>query len=185
MNYFEEVREAAKGCVAILRGDRDAPEYFNLTLHGLVGAVIALLVTMALPVEIQTAVPETQARLSPLGALLVTATVAVAWVIVPYYFLRVVGRPDRFVPFLVVGVWGESFLNVAVFILALVGLGNLLVIFAATFVALYYFVRAAMLVVGLSVGMAIGLIVLELVAAWFTLILVSGVLNAFVLPAAP
>jgi hypothetical protein len=42
MTFIQEAQQAARGCVAVLRGEVDASRFFNLTAHGLVGALLAL-----------------------------------------------------------------------------------------------------------------------------------------------
>lgn len=178
MTYIEEVSEAAKGCVAILRGDRDAPEYFDLTLHGLVGSLIALVVAMAVQAQIPVDSSDEGAVLSPLGQIMLVSAVVLVWAAVLYFFLRFTGRLDRFVPFLVVYNWGNVFAAAIWLVLALVGFANLFMTILIGVVTIYFFVRAAMLIMDLSLGLIAGLFVAELMAFTLALALLGALVPA-------
>ncbi len=174
MTYIEEVREAAKGCLAILRGDRDAAEYFDLTLRGLVGSLIALVVAMALQAQIPVESPEDGAVLSPLAQIMLVSAVILVWAAVLYYFLRFTGRLDRFVPFLVVYNWGNVFAAVIWLVVALAGFANLFMTLLIGAASIYFFVRAAMLIMDLGLALIAGLFVAELIAFTFALMLLDA-----------
>jgi hypothetical protein len=176
MSYIEEVSEAAKGCLAILRGDRDAPEYFDLTLHGLVGSLIALVVMMAAQAQLPVDSSEPGVVLNPLAEILLVSAAIAVWAVVLYYFLRFTGRLDRFVPFLVVYNWGNVFAAVIWLVLALLGIANLFVTLVIGVVSIYFFVRAAIVIMGLSLAMIAGLFVAELLAFSLAVALLGALL---------
>ncbi|HUV32621.1 MAG TPA: hypothetical protein VMW31_03540, partial [Devosiaceae bacterium] len=109
MTFIDEVTQAARGCLAVLRGDRDAPEYFDLTLRGLTGSLIALLVATGVAVHVPTAAAEGAATLSPFGELLFGITVLAIWFMALYGFLRLIGLTERLVPYIVIHNWGSFY----------------------------------------------------------------------------
>ena len=46
--FLDEMMAAARGCVALLVGNRQAPSYFDFSQRGLVGSLIATLIAIAL-----------------------------------------------------------------------------------------------------------------------------------------
>lgn len=120
--FLDELLAAARGCVALLAGNRQAPAFFDFSQRGLVGSFIALVLSFG----IQILVPQTLGSPAPagvsigvllLGGLVVGVQFGVAWLV-----LRQLGRLDGFTPFLVAQNWASLFQTViAVSVIALLG----------------------------------------------------------------
>lgn len=166
MTFWEETRRAARGCLAILRGERDAAEYFDLTLRGLIAPVIALLVVIGLIMQLMAISQAQVGGPSPMAVLLAMILLAALSVVVLFYFLKFAGYGDRLVPFLVVIYWGNFYAILLLLVLSMIGLAGYLFLFGLVLVSIYFFVRTAQLIIGLNALMIVMLLVTQLAAGW-------------------
>lgn len=111
--FLDELISAARGCFALVIGNRQASAYFDFQQVGLVGSFIALVAGLAL----QAFAPQLLGTPGPagiasgvviLGALVMGVQFGVA-----YLVLRQLGRSDGFIPFVVVQNWATMFQSVA------------------------------------------------------------------------
>lgn len=120
--FLDELIAAARGCVALVIGDRQAPNYFDFRQTGLVGSFIALVIGLAVqafgPQLLGVATPSGVAGgVVILGALVIGVQFGVA-----YLVLRQLGRGDGFVPFIVAQNWVTLFQGIlAVALIAIFG----------------------------------------------------------------
>lgn len=110
--FLDELIAAARGCVALLIGRRNAPDYFDFSQRGLVGSFIAVVLGLG----VQAIGPHligvpTPAGLS-LGVVIVGAIVVAVQYGVAFAVLRLLSRGDGFVPFMVVQNWATLFQGV-------------------------------------------------------------------------
>lgn len=173
MTLIEEARAAALGCLAVLRGERDAPAYFDLTLRGLLGSLIALLIVVGIQVHLPGSSDAGGPGLTPFGQLLFVGAVAALWIVVLYYFLKTIGRDNRLVPFLVVNNWGSVYASLIWIALALFGFGGVFGTFLVGVGSIYFFVRTALIVIELRPVMILALMGVQLVAGLFALMLLG------------
>lgn len=120
--FLDELVAAARGCLALVIGNRQAATFFDFRQTGLVGSFIALVIGLA----VQAFGPQLLGTPSPsgvasavviLGALVVGIQFGVA-----YAVLRQFGRGDGFVPFVVVQNWATMFQGIlAVAMIAIFG----------------------------------------------------------------
>lgn len=120
--FLDELVAAARGCFALVIGNRQASTYFDFRQAGLVGSFIALVIGLA----VQAFGPQLLGNPGPagvastvviLGALVVGIQFGVAYVV-----LRQFGRGDGFVPFVVVQNWATMFQGIlAVAMIAIFG----------------------------------------------------------------
>lgn len=106
---LDELIAAARGCFALLIGDRQAAAYFDFRQTGLVGSFIALVLSLAIqaygPRLFGTPTPAgVSSGVVILGALVLAVQLGIAWLV-----LRQLGRSDGFVPFVVVQNWATLF----------------------------------------------------------------------------
>lgn len=110
--FLDELIAAARGCVALLIGRRNAPGYFDFSQRGLVGSCIAIVLSLAVQafgpqlIGVPTAAGVSMGVVI-LGAIIVALQFGVAFVV-----LRLLGRSDGFVPFVVVQNWATLFQGV-------------------------------------------------------------------------
>jgi hypothetical protein len=118
--FLEEALDAARGTWALVLGRRDAAQYFDFSQRGLVGSVIALVLSLAVqafgPHPIDVSAPPVMA----LSVVIMAAVVIAAQYGILYLVLRQLGRADSFLPFLVVQNWATLFQ--AVIAVAIIGL---------------------------------------------------------------
>ncbi len=176
MTLFEEARLAALGCLAVLRGDKNAPAWFDLTLRGLMGSLIALVVIFGVSILLPVPGAEGDPTLSPLAQMLFIGAVAAIWVAVLYFFLRSVGRSNRLIPFLTINNWGSFYASVITLALSLVGFGGVLALSLAWAASVYFLFRAALIVLEIRPLLVVALFAAQIVAGLFALMLLGFVL---------
>lgn len=117
--FLNEAATAARGTVALLIGNRQAPSYFDFRQVGVVGSFIALLIGLAA----QAFGPHLMGRGASgavssaliLAGLVLALQFGAAWLL-----LRLLNRGDGFVPFVVSHNWViffQSLLAVAIFVI--------------------------------------------------------------------
>lgn len=103
--FFEEAASAFRGCIALITGKRDASAYFDFRQNGLIGSLIAIIVALA----VQAFGPPLLGRPGPaglptsvvmFGGIIIAVQYGIAW-----FVLRLLGRSDGIVPFVVVQNW--------------------------------------------------------------------------------
>jgi hypothetical protein len=120
--FLDEMVAAARGCFALVTGNRQASTYFDFRQAGLVGSFIALVIGLT----VQAFGPPLLGSPAPAG---VASTVMILGVVVAgiqfgvaYVVLRQFGRSDGFVPFVVVQNWATMFQGIiAVAMIAIFG----------------------------------------------------------------
>jgi len=120
--FLDEFLSAARGCLALVIGNRQASSFFDFRQVGLVGSFIAILVGMA----VQAFVPQLfgigagAPAGAAAGAIMVGGVALGMQYGVAYLVLRLLGRGDGFVPFVVVQNWVtlfQSILAVAIIVI--------------------------------------------------------------------
>lgn len=121
-SFLEEALNALRGTVALVIGNRQASAFFDFRNAGLIGSFIAVLVGMA----VQAFAPPFLSPDLPAGA--ATGAIMLGFVVlgvqfgVAYLVLRLLGRSDGFIPFVVVQNWVTLFQSIlAVAIIAIFG----------------------------------------------------------------
>ncbi|UJW84894.1 hypothetical protein [Devosia sp. SL43] len=182
---FDELKAAARGCLALLVGDRQSSSYFDFSLRGLVGSFIAfLLVTLAtaflLPLLLGGVNPPGEATRGIISTLLLLAVKdGAAWL-----FLRQNGRLDGFVPLLVADNWVNVFGAIIGAIVAAVAGPSDIVLLGMGLMVIIIEVNIARLIVTLSAWQIAIFIVIQLVASSVGVFLLFA-FGILVLPEAP
>lgn len=171
----QETVSAAQGSWRILIGRRDALSYFETDQRGLVSSFIALFVSIAVTLTTTALMHSGASAVSSFSLIftnliLYTSLVAASWVV-----LKVLGKADRFVPFLAVDNWLNAFISVILALTTFVGLTGDTVMFAAIIAGLAARINNARIVVGLNVSQIILLMVAQVVGVVVGL----GVLGLF------
>jgi hypothetical protein len=173
--FLDELIAAARGCIALLLGRREAPSYFDFSQRGLVGSFIALLIAITFNGVLSTlaAPPELPSSISLsilLGLAAYVGQAGAAWLA-----LRQMGRQDGFVPYIVASNWVA--LAIIVLLLMSMALGPLgIVILAVVFVlALASFINIGRFIVTLT-PLQIGLLFLAEAAGFFVMLTIIAVM---------
>jgi hypothetical protein len=173
--FQQEAAHAAQGSWRLLIGRRDAPGFFETDLRGLVSSFIALFVSIAVTLG-TAALVRNGAGITSIALVFTNAVLYGALVITSWMVLRLVGKADRFVPFLTVDNWLNAFISIVLALAGLVGLSSEVVMFAAIVAGLAARINNARLVVGLNVGQIVMLMVAQVIGVMIAL----GVLGLFI-----
>lgn len=165
----EETKAAINGSWRLLIGRRDAGQYFSEDLRGLATSFIALILSVVITFGMSAILGPAEQQISsfPLlvqNALLYLGITGASWAV-----LRVTGKQDRFVPYLVVENWINAVLSVVLAVMALVTRSGELVVFVALIAGLVARINNARIIVGLSVGQIVMLIVAQTVGLMLAL----------------
>lgn len=151
----DEARAAVRGVFALVVGDRSAPRYFSFTQAGLVGSFIAVLIIT--PVELVFTATLGMGGVFKLfvqNALLYAGFLGATWL-----YLRLIGRTDALVPFMVATNWANAILSIVSLAVALLGLSFLGI--ALLLVGLIVLINTARLVMTLKAMQVVLLTVVQ------------------------
>lgn len=166
---------AARGVLAIIRGNRRAPEYFDLSQRGLVGSFIALLLVTGLNAVLPTLLGVRGPAGSVFRSVAMIAILFAFQVGFSAIVLRQIRRLDGLVPYLVADNWATFYITIATSLLAIVGVGGDFALIAIGILVIVVEINIARLIVTLTplqiamfliaqlVGVSIGLILIGVV----------------------
>ena len=110
---------AMRGYLALLLGRREAPGHFDFSQRGLVGSFIAVLIGIGLTTLQPQPLGEPAAAGASIAVVVFASLIVGVQFGVAWFVLRLLGRGDGLVPFMVVQNWGTLFqaiLGEAIFI---------------------------------------------------------------------
>jgi hypothetical protein len=171
-SLIEEMSAAARGCVALVLGDRRAADYFDFSLCGVVGSFIAFLVATLINavVPLLFGVQPEPGEIS--RSLLLVAVLFALQIGFSALVLRQIGRLDGLLPYLVADNWATFFISILSTLMSIVGVGGEFGIIAIGILVIVVEINIARLIVTLTplqiamflvaqlVGVTIGLLVL-------------------------
>ncbi len=172
--FLDELVNAARGCFALLTGNRQAATHFDFSHRGLAGSFIAFVIASALGAfgsqlfGIQSP-PGAATQAMLLGGILFLIQLAVS-----YLVLRQMGRLDGFVPFLVADNWATFFTSILSLVLLLFGGPAEVIIIAIGIVVIIVEINIARLIVTLAPLQIALFIIAQLVASSVGLLLLGG-----------
>jgi len=173
--FLDELTAAARGCIALLLGRREASSYFDFSQRGLVGSLIATLIAIGLagfgPLLTGVALPAGAATQS----IVVNGALFVAQAATAFVALRQMGRQDGFIPYLVASNWVT--LASAVLLLASIILGpaGIIILVLVVILALATFINIGRFIVTLT-GMQIGILFISQAVGVFLALAVVAVI---------
>lgn len=120
-NFIEEAVAAARGVAGLVVGNREVERWFNLTPHGLIGSLIALLAVTGISAVLPMVMGHPGAVLRGLAGygLLLALQVACSAIV-----LWQVKRLDGFMPYLTAANWASVYVTVISTALNLVGVSD-------------------------------------------------------------
>ena len=172
--FLDELGNAARGCLALLMGNRQAATHFDFSQRGLVGSIIAFLFASALMAFGPhlfgfSSAPGDATQALLLGGVLFLIQLAIAWLV-----LRQMGRLDGFVPFLVADNWATFFTSFLSLGLLMFGGPADIIFIMIGIVVIIVEVNIARLVVTLAPLQIAMFIVAQLVASSIGLLLLGS-----------
>ena len=177
---LEEMSAAARGVVAVLIGNRQAPSYFDFSQRGLIGSFIAFLVASA----INALTPLVFGLELPPGTvtrgLILVAVLYVAQIAFSALVLRQLGRLDGLVPYVVADNWATFFITLVSTVLSIVGVGDEIAIIGLGILVIFVEVNIARLIVTLP-GLQIAMfLIAQLVGVTIALLVVGALVPGLV-----
>jgi hypothetical protein len=174
-SFFDEVVAAGRGVVALIVGDRKAPQYFDLSQSGLVGSFIGLLAITFVSAVLPLALPAAGegysiARSAMIAVILFAFQVGFAAIV-----LRQMKRLDGLRPYVVADNWASVYISLGQLLLSFVGFQGEFAFFALSILVIIVEINIARLIVTLTplqiamfmiaqlVGVAIALIIIGIV----------------------
>lgn len=132
--FIDELRNAARGFVALLTGNRSAPDYFDFSQRGIVGSFIALLTAVGAELAIAGFVQGGSVFASLLANALFYAAVLGSSTL----YLRQINRLDALAGFVVSVNWSNALFSLVAMLAQLLGLDllNIVLLLAALFVTI-------------------------------------------------
>lgn len=174
-SFQQEAINAAQGSWRLLIGRRDAPGFFETDQRGLVSSFIALFISIAVTLGTAALMRSGSSEVTSFSLIFTNVVLYAALVAASWVVLRVMGKTDRFVPFLAVDNWLNAFISIVLALAGLLGLTGETVMFAAIVAGLAARINNARLVVGLNFGQIVMLMVAQVVGVVIGL----GVLGLF------
>ena len=180
--FLEEATSAARGCWALVAGQRNAATYFDFSPRGLVGSFIAV----AIAVGLAGFGPMLFGAYAPPGAatqsIIMNVALFIAQAAMAFVVLRQMGRQDGFIPYLVATNWVTLLSALMMLVSVMFGPAGIVLLFAVVVVAMLTFINIGRYVVTLK-GMQIALLFISQAVGVF---LAMGVLVLILpMPALP
>jgi hypothetical protein len=172
---LDELVAAGRGVMALVIGDRTAPQWFDFSRRGLAGSFIALLVAQAI-----SAYGPLLFGLQPAPGMITRGLVMVAVLFAAQVgcsalLLRQIGRLDGLVPYLVADNWATVFITVLSAILTQMGFAGDFALFAVGILVIVVEINIARIVVTLSAMQIVMFIVAQLVGVVLGLLVLGAV----------
>lgn len=174
-SLIEELLAAGRGTVQLLIGRRDASQNFDLSLRGLVGSFVVFLAAAAFNAYLprflgsEGAPAATSAMLFVLVLYGVQAGAAAA-------VLRLYGRSDGFIPYLVCDNWATFFLSVISALMVFVGLNGDVALLILGVAVIAIEINIARLIVTLRPLQIVGFLVAQMVGVFIGLAIIGAFL---------
>jgi hypothetical protein len=173
--FLDELMAAARGCVALLIGNRQAPSYFDFSQRGLIGSLIA--VTIA--IDLAGFGPRLTGIDLPPGAatqsIIVNAALFVAQALTAFVALRQMGRQDGFIPYLVASNWVTLASALLLLASTLLGPAGVSILVRVVILALATFINIGRFIVTLT-ALQIGILFISQAVGVFLALAVVAVI---------
>lgn len=173
--FLTEAKNAGWGVLRLILGRRDAPDYFNLSLVGLAGSLIAFLLAVALNAYVPTIVGGSELAQPASQRVVMSLIVFSGQILMAAIALRQYGRLDGLVPYLVCDSWTTFFTTVFSLLLVLANIDGSLSILVLMILAIVIAINIARLIVTLSPLQIAGFIVAQLVGVLISTMLISAI----------
>ena len=149
-NFIDEMTAAARGCVALVMGKREASAFFDFSQRGLVSSLIAVVLGIAIagfgPMLTGVALPAGAATQS----VIINAVLFVAQAATAFVALRQMGRQDGYVPYLVASNWVTLASAVLLMLSTLLGAAGIMILVLVVVMALTTFINIGRFIVTLT-----------------------------------
>jgi len=120
-NFIEEAMAAARGVAGLVVGNRDVARHFDLTTHGLVGSLIALLLVTGISAYLPVLMGHPGVMLRGVAGYAILLALQVCFSAIVLAQLK---RLDGFVPYLTADNWASVYVTILSTALSLVGVSD-------------------------------------------------------------
>ena len=148
--FLDELTAAARGCVALLLGRREASTFFDFSQRGLVGSLIATIIAVGLagfgPLLTGVPLPPGAATQS----VIINGALFAAQAVTAFVALRQMGRQDGFIPYLVASNWVTLASAVLLLLSTLLGPAGIMILVLVVVLALATFINIGRFIVTLT-----------------------------------
>lgn len=170
---LDELSAAARGCVALLMGDRGAAGYFDFSQRGLAGSFVALLASQLIialaPLLLGAVMPSgTITRMLTVSAFAIVVQIGISALL-----LRQFGRLDGLQPYLVADNWATLFITLLGLILDVIGVGPEFAYFATLAIMIVVEVNIGRLIMTLTGFQIAAFIVTQIVGIGMALLILT------------
>ena len=173
--FLDELTAAARGCLALVLGRREAASYFDFSQRGLVGSLIATLIAIALagfgPLLTGVQLPPGVATQS----IVVNGALFLAQAATAFIALRQMGRQDGFIPYLVASNWVTLVSALLLVLSTFLGPTGIVILALVVIVALATFINIGRFIVTLT-PLQIGILFVSQAVGVFVALAVVAVL---------
>jgi hypothetical protein len=173
--FLDELTAAARGCIALLLGRREASSYFDFSQRGLVGSLIATVIAVGLAGfgPLLTGIP------LPAGAatqsIIVNAALFLAQAATAFIALRQMGRQDGFIPYLVASNWVTLASALLLLLSIMLGSAGIIILVLVVILALATFINIGRFIVTLT-ALQIGILFISQAVGVFLALAVVAVI---------
>lgn len=174
MSLQGEVASAARGVLALLVGNRQAPGYFDLSQRGLVGSFIALLVATGLNAMLPLLLGLPGAQGSVFRSVATVAVLLAFQIGFSAIVLRQLKRLDGLGPYLVADNWATFYVTLVTMLLGVIGVGGGYLVLPLAIIVIVIEVNIGRLIVTLAPLQIAMFLVARLVGVSIGLLLVGG-----------
>ncbi len=165
-----EAKDALRGVMALLTGDRAAPSYFDFSPGGVASSFVPILAIAGIELVLPALMGLSAAGDITRGAIQ-TAIVYAALIGLSALLLNLIGRRDALGPFVVTYNWTNAALTLLLPLLLFAGLLAALIVSVATIVVL---VNVGRLVMTLKPGQIAMLLFVQLIGALVAFLVISS-----------
>ena len=174
-SFIDELVAAGRGVVALIVGDRKAPQYFDLSQSGLIGSFIGLLAVTFLSAVLPLVLPGAGADYSIARSAIIAVILFAFQIGFAAIVLRQMKRLDGLRPYVVADNWASVYISVGQLLLSFVGFQGDLAFFALSILVIVVEINIARLIVTLSPLQIAMFMIAQLVGVAIALIIVGAV----------
>jgi len=176
MTLFEEMFAAGRGLIALLLGQRTAPNYYDLTLSGLVGSVAVFLIATGLHAYLPVLF-NIPSDLHPWQTFLMLISLYAMQLGFAAILLNWLRRLDGLVPYLVASNWATFFVTLINISLALANIGGGFTLLLVLVAVIVIEINIARLIVTLTPGQIAMFLVAQIVGVLLGAIVVGMIIG--------
>jgi len=177
MTLINEAVLAGHGVFSLALGKKDAERFFTLTLFGLTGAAIALIIAMAISAFTPVILGNANEMIPPNKAFIYTAGVYLVQIGAGAIVLNQLKRLDAFIPYLVADFWSTFYVTLVTLVISMFNLEKGIFMLVLAILVLAIKINIIRLIVKLPFGQITLFFAAHLIAGFIALIVLGSILG--------